>query len=162
MSNLCAKILPTGCHGALSMPLQYTLAVTNFRNESVDSRWSVATFILSLLIWELLVAVPVTGTFALSRQGGVDYGRLLGVLLIVGLACVVLLMMITSSRPSVFVAIAAGAVVGAAVPILGGLLASRGFEGAAVMWSGFALAGPSAISSAIVAWFQIRSGRAAK
>jgi hypothetical protein len=62
----------------------------------------------------------------------------------------------------VFVAIAAGAVVGAAVPILGGLLASRGFEGAAVMWSGFALAGPSAISSAIVAWFQIRSGRAAK
>jgi hypothetical protein len=142
--------------------LQYTLAVTNSRNESVDSRWSLPTFSLSLLIWELLVAGPVVGTFVLSRQGGVDYIQLLAVLLVLGLACIILLTMITSSRPTMFVAIAVGAIVGAAVPILGGLFASRGFEGRAIIWSGFALAGPSAIAGAIVAWLQLRSVRGGK
>jgi hypothetical protein len=139
--------------------LQYTLAVAKSRIESADSRWSLSTFILSLLIWELLVAGPVLGTYVLSRQVGIDYSRFLAVLLVLGFACILLLTMITSSKPSTPVAVSAGAVVGAAVPILGGLLAARGFGGSAAMWSGVALAGPSAISSAIVAWFQIRSVR---
>jgi hypothetical protein len=134
----------------------------NSRNESVDSGWSLPSLLPSLLIWELLVAGPVIGTFALARQGGVDYLRLLGILLVLGFASIILLTAITSSNPSALVAIAAGTVAGAAVPILGGLLAARGFEGSAVLWSGIALAGPSAIASAIVAWFQIRSARHGK
>jgi hypothetical protein len=142
--------------------LQYTPAVTKPRGQSDDSRWSLPAFVLSFVIWELLVATPVIGTLALSRQGGVDYIQLLAVLLALGIACIILLTMITSSRPTMFVAIAVGAVVGAAVPILGGLIASRGFEGRAIIWSGFALAGPSAIAGAIVAWLQLRSVRAGK